>query len=54
MRIGEVREWLRDRSDDELIAIDEGGLTLVIVGDDEDYCEIGGEPLSCVVCGESH
>lgn len=42
--IRDLREWLKGRSGDEEIAVDEGGLTLVIVGEEEDYLEVGGVP----------
>ena len=46
MRTNEVRKWLESLGPDDLIAIDEGGLTLVVIGSEEEaYLEIGGVPL---------
>lgn len=46
MRVSEVREWLSKLADDELVAVGEDVLGLVVVGTYEgDYIEIGGEPL---------
>ena len=39
----ELINWLSDLDDDDLIGIDDGGLTLVVEGK-EDYYEIGGLP----------
>ena len=39
----ELIEWLNGLDDDDLVGIDDGGLTLV-VEDKEDYYEIGGIP----------
>lgn len=45
---GELREWLSKFSRDDLIAIDDGGLTLVEVTPDGEetgvYLEVGGKP----------
>lgn len=38
-----VKAWLATVKDDEDVAIDEGGLTLVVVGGDA-YLEVGGDP----------
>lgn len=44
----EVLAWLEALDDDALIAIDEGGLTLVEVDEDGaevgNWCEVGGIP----------
>lgn len=44
MSVGEVREWLETVSKDAEVAVDDGGLTLVVVGNPQIYCEIGGIP----------
>lgn len=40
----EIREWLDALDDDAVIGIDEGGLSLVVQGFEEIYCEVGGMP----------
>lgn len=44
----ELEEWLRTLYSTDLVAVDEGGLTLVAIGSDEKetgaYLEIGGVP----------
>ncbi len=41
----ELTGWLASVEDEDLVAIDEGGLALVLVGqEDEVYFEIGGVP----------
>ena len=46
MRAREVQEWLEPLNPDDRVAIDEGGLTLVVVGrEDKAYLEVGGIPL---------
>lgn len=47
MKAAEVKEWIKDIPDDADLAIDEGGLILIVVapGQSLDYIEIGGEPL---------
>lgn len=55
MKASEVKEWIKDIDDDADLAIDDGGLCLVVVGDKRgegleayefgDYLEIGGVPL---------
>ena len=41
----ELTNWLATFKDEDLIAIDEGGLALVLVGqENEAYLEIGGIP----------
>jgi hypothetical protein len=42
MTAQEIRIWLNTLDDDERVAIDEGGLTLLAEGGD--YLEVGGEP----------
>lgn len=44
--VKELREWLKRFDENELVAIDEGGLTLEAYEEDSDvYLEIGGWPL---------
>jgi len=40
----EVKEWVAGLNDDDMVAVDDGGLCLV-VKDTGSYCEIGGIPL---------
>jgi len=42
--VKQLRDWLSGRRGVQEIAVDEGGLTLVVVGDESDYLEIGGVP----------
>jgi len=58
--IRELRDWLanvwHEDGGDGMIAIDEGGLTLVVVGSDpEQYLEVGGDDYDaedlCEACG---
>lgn len=46
MRTTDVLKWLSRQPDDAFVAIDDGGLTLVIVDAEglvtDQYCEIGG------------
>ena len=48
MEISEVRAWLDTLNPDGYLAIDEGGLTLVVLDSDQRqtdyYCEVGGTP----------
>jgi hypothetical protein len=39
----EVLQWMNSLPDGVRIAVDDGGLTLVVIGSD-DYIEIGGVP----------
>ena len=39
---GELFDWLNQFKEDELVAIDEGGLTIVKVADPDNYFELGG------------
>lgn len=39
--VGEIRDWLAEFDDSTLVGVDDGGLTLRVVGRDE-YLEIGG------------
>lgn len=43
MSVGEVLDWLEDKDYHHSLAIDEGGLTLVVV-DTGEYLELGGVP----------
>jgi hypothetical protein len=46
MRAKEVQEWVASFDSDDAVAIDDGGLTLVVVGrEDEAHLEVGGIPL---------
>lgn len=44
MSVEEIREWLDTLNENDLVGVDDGGLALRVVGDDESYCEIGGMP----------
>ena len=44
MHKAEIIEWLNTLDDEALVGIDDGGLSLVVVGDPVPYCEIGGIP----------
>lgn len=45
MTVEEVMLWLNNWADDALVAIDDGGLALVLVGqEDAAYLEVGGIP----------
>jgi hypothetical protein len=44
MTVRAIREWLDTLSLDEGVAIDDGGLALVVVGDEETFLEVGGLP----------
>ena len=41
---GEIMEWLETLNDDDLVAIDDGGLCLCVVDDPDVYLEVGGIP----------
>ena len=41
--VSDLKVWLDSLSDNDVVFINEGGLTLEIVGSDEAYYEIGGE-----------
>ena len=47
LKIAVLRDWLQSIAADEgeEVAIDEGGLTLVVVGNSGVYIEVGGEPV---------
>jgi hypothetical protein len=40
----ELKNWVDSIRDEDDIAIDDGGLALVVVGEDDIYLEIGGAP----------
>ena len=44
MNAGQVREWLAGLNDDTDVAIDDGGLILVLVDNPDVYLEVGGVP----------
>ncbi len=44
MTVKEVKDWLSVMPDDSCVAVDEGGLTLVMVGNEGVYLEVGGVP----------
>jgi len=46
MRKSEIQGWLDTIPGDPMIAIDEGGLTLIQIGPNSGsvWCEVGGEP----------
>lgn len=43
--VRELKEALKLLDDDDMIGVDDGGLTLVVVGDPGTFFEIGGIPL---------
>ena len=45
MNAGQVREWLAGLNDDTDVAIDDGGLMLVLVDNPDVYLEVGGVPI---------
>lgn len=44
MKAAEVKSWLESIPGDADVAVDEGGLMLVLVSDPSIYIEVGGEP----------
>ena len=44
LRVAELQRWLGTLPKDSQVAVDEGGLTLVVVGDQGVYLELGGVP----------
>jgi hypothetical protein len=42
--IKELRKWLDNFEDDTMVGVEEGGLTLEVVGLPQAYFEIGGSP----------
>ncbi len=51
--VRELRDWLNSLDPGDVIGVDDGGLTLCVVGTSA-YIEVGGlpEPESCDDCGE--
>jgi len=51
MQAKELKEWLSGIEDDRLVFIDEGGLTLRVLGQIS-YIEVGGGPIidECMLC----
>lgn len=46
MTAGQIKRWLRDYKEGDPIAINDDGMALVLVGDeDNNYLEVGGVPL---------
>lgn len=45
MNKSELIEWLNTLDDDDDVGISDGGLSLVVVGDEGCYLEVGGVPL---------
>lgn len=52
MLASEVLAWVQTIDPNDSIAVDDGGLSLVVVEDQEDYLEVGGVPF-CEGC-EDH
>jgi hypothetical protein len=44
MTVREVAAWLDSLDGEQHVAVDEGGLTLVVVEDPDVYLEVGGLP----------
>ena len=44
MQKEELKDWIDSVPDGTLIAVDDGGLSLVVVDNQEIYCEVGGIP----------
>lgn len=42
----ELLNWVSSIPDEKAIAIDDGGLALVVVGNEDIYLEVGGIPKS--------
>ena len=43
MQVKEIRQWLSYLGDEELVGVDDGGLSLTVNGSDgNEYLEIGG------------
>jgi hypothetical protein len=47
MKAKEIKDWLATVDDEKMVAVDDGGLTLVVKGE-RSYCEVGGIPLDDV------
>lgn len=44
MTVREIQEWLKTLKPTDRVGVDDGGLCLCVVGDEEPYLEIGGLP----------
>lgn len=44
IQVQELKAWLDNLQDEEVVAIDDGGLILVVVDDPASFIEIGGIP----------
>ena len=44
MKAREIKEWLDTLNPDADVSIDDGGLALIVVGQEGAYCEVGGVP----------
>ncbi len=54
IKVSELRDWLAGFDPSDQVGIDEGGLTLVAIGEPGTYLEVGGvvDPDACGACGE--
>lgn len=50
----EVMDWLQSVPDGARIAINDDGMALVVVGDEENYCEVGMVPTHGQSVGEAN
>jgi len=44
MAVTEVKEWIDSLPEGSFIGVDDDGLSLRVVGNTENYCEVGGIP----------
>lgn len=44
MKVSEIQDWLNTLDEDDVVGIDESGLTLVSASDPEAFLEVGGMP----------
>ena len=44
-KVRDLRAWLNGLDGDASVGIDDGGLALQVLGDEENYYEVGGIPL---------
>jgi hypothetical protein len=44
MKVQEIRDWLDSLAPTDQVAIDEGGLALILVDNPEVHIEVGGDP----------
>ena len=49
IRASELKKWLKTLPVNAEVAVDEGGLTLVVIDDKETYLEVGGVPEASYV-----